>query len=81
MDLDQVIVFLGWCSLLNIGLLIVWGLLIVFGGRLMFSIHTKWYQMSRETFDQIHYKGILFYKTVVFFFNVIPYVVLRFLVR
>ena len=78
---DHVVGFLGWCSLLNSGLLIVWGLLIVLGRRRIYSIHTRWYKLSEEEFDRIHYKGILFSKILVIVFNIVPYVVLRFLVR
>ena len=35
-------------------------------------------QISRPVFDAIHYGGMLLFKLLVFVFNVVPYLVLRF---
>ena len=73
MTVDVVRNALLWCSVINIALLLWWFLLILTARRLIYRIHGRWFKMSEETFDAIHYAGILFFKVFVFVFNVIPY--------
>ena len=73
MTVDVVRNALLWCSVINIALLLWWFLLILTARRLIYRIHGRWFKMSEETFDAIHYAGILFFKVFIFVFNVIPY--------
>lgn len=68
---------LGWCCVINIGLLLWWFLIILFAHDLVYRIHSKWFKISKETFDAIHYAGIAFFKIAIFVFNVVPYFALR----
>ena len=80
MSMDQMATFLGWCTLINSGLLILWGVIFLFGRRWIFSIHSRWFELSEERFNQIHYNGMLFYKIGIILFNLVPYAVLKLLV-
>ena len=73
----RVIEALGWWLVINIGLLLWWFLAIVLMHDFIYRVHTKWFKISRETFDAIHYAGIAFFKILVFVFNVVPYIVLK----
>ena len=68
---------LGWCSLINMGLLLWWFLIITLAHDWIYQFHTKWFKLSKEKFDAIHYQGITFFKILVFVFNVVPYLALR----
>ncbi len=68
---------LGWCCVINIGLLLWWFLIILFAHNWIYRIHGKWFKMSKETFDAIHYAGIAFFKIAIFVFNIVPYIALR----
>ena len=68
---------LGWCSLINVALLLIWFLFIVFAHDWMFRIHTRWFKLSSEKFDAIHYAGIGLFKMTIVIFNVVPYLALR----
>jgi len=68
---------LGWCTLINIGILLYWWLMIVFAQDWVYRMHTKWFQISRETFDAIQYGGIGLFKLAVIVFNLVPYLALR----
>ena len=70
--------FLGWCSVINIGLLIYWILALVFARDWVFQIHTWWFDIPHDRFDEIHYTMMGYYKIMVILFNVTPYLVLRF---
>ena len=68
---------LGWCSLINVALLLIWFLFIVFAHDWIFRIHTRWFKLSSEKFDAIHYAGIGLFEMTIVIFNVVPYLALR----
>jgi len=68
---------LAWCSALNIGLLLFWVFWLTLAHDWVYRIHTKWFKLSIEKFDSIHYAGIAFLKICIFFFNIVPYLALR----
>jgi hypothetical protein len=76
MGIDTLRNFLLCCGLINYGFLILWIGLYLFAPGLLHWI-CRWYRLSPETCDSIQFSGIVFYKTAIFFFNLIPYVALR----
>ena len=77
MAIELVQEILGWCSLINVALLLIWFLFIVFVHDWMFRIHTRWFELSSEKFDAIHYAGIGLFEMTIVIFNVVPYLALR----
>jgi hypothetical protein len=67
---------LGWCVVINMGLLCLWFLMLTLAHDFIYRNHTRWLKMPVETFDTIHYAGIAFYKIVLFVFIFVPYVAL-----
>lgn len=76
MALDTLQAFLGWCSIINIGILLWWSLFIIFAHDFLYAFHGRWFKISVETFDAIHYVSMAFFKLTIFIFNVVPYFVL-----
>ena len=76
MTIEVVRSFLGWCTVINIGMVILWILFIAFAHDWVYRWHTKWLKMSVEQFDAIHYKAILFYRIAILVFNLVPYLAL-----
>jgi len=68
---------LGWCALMNICLLFVWFLSFTLAHDLMYHLHSRWFQLSLETFDAIHYTGMALFKIGIWLFNLMPYIALR----
>lgn len=68
---------LFWCMVIHFGLLLVWFLFFRFAHDGMYRLHTRWFQLSREQFDALHYAGITFYKILFLVFNAIPWIVLQ----
>ena len=77
MTLETIRDALGWCSVINIGLLLFWLLWFMLGHDFIFRFHRKWFKLSEEQFDVIHYALMGFFKVGIFLFNVIPYFALR----
>ena len=76
MTVDIFRAVLGWCCIINIGLLLWWFLFLVFAHGWVHQIHGKWFKLSLETFDTIHYAGMAFFKICIFLFNIVPYLAL-----
>lgn len=79
MELAAVRSFLGWCTVLDVGLLAWWFLFFWLAHDWMYAIHGKLFRMSVEVFDAIHYAGMAAFKINIFLFNLVPYLVLSFL--
>ncbi len=77
MTIETIRAALGWCSIINMGMLLLWFLMLVLAHDLIYRVHSKWFKMSVEKFDEIHYTGIIFFKIVWFVFNLVPYFALR----
>ncbi len=67
---------LGWCCAINFALLIVWFIGFVLARDWVFKIHGKWFKLSNEQFDAIHYAGMAIFKMSIFLFNLAPYLAL-----
>ncbi len=65
-----------WCTVVNYGILMVWFIAFIFAKSVMFDIHTKWFKLSSEEFDSIHYRGMAYYKIGVLLLNLSPYLAL-----
>jgi hypothetical protein len=65
-----------WCFIINVGLLLCWFLLLWFVHDWVYRVHSKWFRMSVETFDGIHYAGMALFKTAIIFLNLVPFVAL-----
>jgi len=77
MTIETIRAALGWCSIINMGLLMWWFLIITLAHDWVYHFHGKWFKLSVAKFDEIHYAGIAFFKIAIFFFNIVPYFALR----
>lgn len=68
--------FLLWCALINYGVLMVWFLFFMLAHDWMQRLHGRWFRISTEQFDAIHYAAMAIYKIGVLLFNLVPLAVL-----
>lgn len=66
-----------WCALINYGVLVIWFLVFILARDFMQRLHGRWFQLSRQQFDVIHYAGMAVFKLGIILFNLVPYVALR----
>ena len=76
MDIDTITAFFMWCTILNVALLLLSSLMCICAGDWAYRIQSKWFSVSRETFNVAIYSFLGLYKLLVIVFNVIPYVAL-----
>ena len=77
MTVEQIRDVLAWCSVINIGLLLWWFLMFALAHDFVYRLHGKWFKLTVERFDAIHYAGIAFFKIGIFLLNIVPYLALR----
>ena len=77
MEAQEIRKVLGWCSAINLGVLMLWFLVFVFARDFVFRIHTRWFKIAEERFDEIHYTLMGHYKLAVILFILVPYLVLK----
>ncbi|MBO6524254.1 MAG: hypothetical protein JJ971_10545 [Balneolaceae bacterium] len=68
--------FLLWNTVFNIIVLAWWSVWLMTGGDFVYNMHSRWFEMSREDFNKLHYFGLAFYKLMIILFNVVPLLVL-----
>ena len=68
---------LGWCLIINLGLLCVWFAMFAFGHDWMYAMQCKWFKITPEQFDFVQYAALGFCKILMFVFTFVPYFALR----
>ena len=80
MTVEQIRDVLGWCAVINIGLLLWWFLMFALAHDFVYRLHGKWFKLTVERFDTIHYAGMAFFKIGIFLLNIVPYLALHIVV-
>ncbi|MBU4446034.1 MAG: hypothetical protein L6422_02580 [Candidatus Marinimicrobia bacterium] len=76
MTIDMMREALLWCSIINLGLFFLSFLIYRLAHDWIYRFHGKWYNLSVDKFDAIYYAMMVFFKTCILFFNIVPYIVL-----
>lgn len=77
MALETLRATLGWAALINYALLLLWFCLWLGGRDAMRRWHGRWFGLSQERFDAIHYAGMAAYKIAIWLFLITPWLALR----
>ena len=77
MTLEMIRSTLAWSTVINLGILLWWFVFISLAHDWTYRFHSKWFRLSEENFDTIHYAGMALFKIGIFLFNLAPYLALR----
>ena len=77
MTIQQLSDFLLWNLILNYALLIIWSAVFLMARDWVYSIHRKFFDISKRAFNAFNYGGIGLYKMLIFIFCLIPYIALQ----
>ena len=61
-----------WCVALNYAILLIWFGAFVFAHDWMYRMHGRWFKLSVQTFDAMHYAGLSVYKIGIILLNLVP---------
>ena len=77
MTMVEVREMLFWCSVINLGLLVLVFLAFLTAGKWICRIHGKMWGLSEEKVRLSIYRAMATYKMLVFILSVVPYAALR----
>jgi len=75
--IETIRVFLGWCSVINIGLLSISSIILVTLRSPVARIHAKLFDVAEMDLARIYLQFIGNYKMLIIVFNIVPYFALR----
>ena len=70
-----------WCAAINYAVLLVWFLVFRSAHAWLYRLHGRWFRISVEQFDAVHYGSMAVYKIGILLFNLVPYAALLFVAR
>ncbi len=81
MDITTVKAFFMWCTIINVGMMVLSRLACAFLSDFSYRMNTRMFSISRETFSRETFKvAFLFYiglfEIFVIVFNIVPYIAL-----
>lgn len=65
-----------WTTVINYLVLIIWFGVFSFAHQWLYDLHKRWFKLSLEQFDTIHYTGMAIYKIGILLFNLVPLIAL-----
>ena len=77
MSIDQLTEFFGWCSTINIGVLIVTSIAISLLRRPISKIHGRMMGMQESGLPPLYFRYLAYYKIAILVFNLVPYIALK----
>ena len=78
MNSDFLCLFLLWSLAINYAILMTWFVVFVAARNWLRALHGRWFRLSDDSFDAIHYGGMAVYKIGIFLFNLVPLLALYF---
>lgn len=75
MTISELKEWLLWSTAIHFGILLLWFGAFAFAHDWVYRMHTRWFKLSVETFDAIHYAGISLYKIGILLFHLVPLIV------
>jgi hypothetical protein len=76
MDIEPLTAFFRWCTIFNGGLLLLWTAIAILAPNFLYRSQTRWFALSRETFDLAMYCFIGLFKIFFLVFNLVPWLAL-----
>jgi len=76
-DIQTVTTFLGWCAILNIGLLFFYAIWLVLFRDFTKRTHSAMLGIDHDKLDSIYFQYLANYKLAVLIFNIVPYLALK----
>ena len=70
--------FLGWCTVINFGVLLVTSVMLILARGSMSRTHGKMFGLDETDLARAYFQYLAQYKILALVFSVVPYVALRF---
>ena len=77
MNIQDLTMFFGWMSVINIGLLLLTILFVITFQDFALNLHEKMFHLKRDKLKKMHFKFIALYKIQIIVFSIVPYLALK----
>ena len=75
--IETLTTFLGWCTAINFGVLIVTAIVLVFMRGCVSKIHGKLFKLNDEALSRAYFQYLGQYKIAIIVLNFVPYISLK----
>jgi len=72
MTIQQIHDLLLYSLIINYVILLIWFGVLLLAHDWIYRLHTRWFNMTMQTFDTIHYAGMAVYKIGILLLNLAP---------
>lgn len=72
MELNTLLEFFVWCTIINIAVFIYSCVMVIFAKDYIYRMQAKWFDISKETFHSMVYGYLGLYKILIIVFNIVP---------
>ena len=76
-SLETLTEFLGWCTILNVGMLALAAISVMAMHGLMARIHASMFGVSEADLPRVYFNYMAQYQIGIFVFNLAPYIALK----
>lgn len=78
--IDTLTTFLGWCAVLNMGVLVFSTIALIFMKGMVSNLHSKLLGVEKEKLPELYFQYLGTYKIAIIILNIVPYVALKLMV-
>ncbi len=75
--IEQLIAFFGWCSIINMGLLVFSTVMLIAFKDPISAIHSRLLGLDKEKLQGLYMHYLAYYKIAIIMFNITPYFALK----
>jgi hypothetical protein len=68
-----------YCAIINYAIVFIWFVAFTLAHDWIYRLHGRWFRLSLEGFDTVHYGGMALYKVGIVLLTVVPYLALSIL--
>lgn len=76
MDITALKMFFMWCTIINVGILLVSLFMCIFLKDFLYQLNNKCFSISSDAFNAICCLFVSFYKMLIIIFNIVPLIAL-----
>lgn len=77
MNIENLVLFFGWMSVINVSILFVSAIALALGKEKFASIHSSLFKLDKYDVKKQYFIYLAFYKILIIVFNIVPYIALK----
>lgn len=78
-SIETLAAFLGWCTVINFGMLMLSGIFVMVMRDMMIRVHSKMFGTSEADLPRVYFQYMAQYQIAILIFNLAPYIALKML--